>query len=321
MEWLRENYDRALAFAAALFLVLCLVFILFGVAGFRRRFSDRESVSLPNNNVAAGKSSRIVETMQKLQAPAQWETSSRSGLFVPEKHFSGANGEPTALRNAILHPPVPNEWLEEFALPMAEPDVLTQDPDRDGFTNRDEWDGRTNPIKRDSHPSYISKLRLRSSSEEPFPLIFSSSIGDVYAINNLDRRKPTQFLRLGEMVQGTKYKLTNYREKHAINKYGTTIDVSELTLEEIETRGVVRLVKEKPTISPESVANFLYTWGGTEQNFSVKKDQEFSLKPEEEVKYRLRDVLPDKAIVVLMAKPEEIIEIGLVGGAAPSPGM
>ncbi len=321
MEWLREKYDRALAFAAALFLILCLVFIFFGATSFRERFSVGQNVPSPNDDVATGKSSRIASASQKLQAPSQWETSGRSGLFVPEKHFIGANGEPTALRNTLLHPPVPNEWLEEFALPMAEPDVLTQDPDADGFTNRDEWEGRTNPIDRDSHPPYISKLSLRSSSEEAFPLLFTSSIGDSYAINNLDRRKPTQFLRLGEMAQGTKYKLTNYSEKHTINKYGTTVDISELTLEEVETHGVVRLVKEKPTISPESVANFIYTWGGTEQIFSVKKDQEFSLKPEEEVKYRLRDVRPDKAVVVPMGKPEETIEIGLAGKPAPLPGM
>ncbi len=321
MEWLKENYDRALALAGVLFLVVSLAFILFGARNFHERFSAPQSVASPNDNIPAGKSLQIAETVQKLEAPSPWKPKGRSGLFVPEKHFIGANGEPTALRNALLHPPVPNEWLEEFDLPMAESDILTQDPDGDGFTNRDEWEGHSNPTDRDSHPPYISKLRLRSSSEEAFPLIFSSSIGDNYAINNLDRRKPTQFLHLGEMVQGTRYQLTNYSEKHAINQYGTTIDVSELTLEEVETHGVVRLVKEKPTISPESVANFVYTWGGTEQNFSVKKDEEFTLKPEGEVKYRLREVRPEKAIVAPMTKPEENIEIDLAAKAAPVSGM
>jgi hypothetical protein len=239
---------------------------------------------------------------------------------VPGKYFIGANGEPTALQNSLLHPPVPNDWLEKYALPIAEPDVLTQDPDADGFTNRDEWDGHTNPIDRESHPSYISKLKLRSSAKEVFPLIFSSSIGDSYAINDLDWRKPTQFLRLGEMVRGAKYKLMDYREKHTRNKYGTTIDESELVLEQVETHDVVRLVKEKPTISPESVANFIYTWGGTEQSFSIKKDHEFSLQPEEQMKYRLKDVQSQKAIVVLVAKPEENIEIDLADPTGQSPG-
>ena len=73
---------------------------------------------------------------------------------------------------------------------------------------------------------------------------------------------PTQFLHIGEMVAGTKYKLTGYTEKYDTDKYGTTIDVSELTLEQVDTHDQVTLVKEKHATSPESVANFLYTWAG-----------------------------------------------------------
>ena len=36
MDWLRANYDRALALAAALFLILCAVFIFLGASGFKR---------------------------------------------------------------------------------------------------------------------------------------------------------------------------------------------------------------------------------------------------------------------------------------------
>ncbi len=71
-------------------------------------------------------------------------------------------------------------------------------------------------------------------------------------------------------------------------------------------------MKEKRATSPESVANFLYTWGGVEQSFAVKKDQEFSLKPLEQIKYKLLDVQPDKAIIIDTQKPNEKIEIGPV---------
>ena len=61
------------------------------------------------------------------------------GFFVPEKHFIGANGLPATLQNTQVHPPVPNEWFEQFGLPIVDADVLDQDPDGDGFTNLDEW--------------------------------------------------------------------------------------------------------------------------------------------------------------------------------------
>ena len=105
---------------------------------------------------------------------------------------------------------MPNEWLEEFGLPITEADVLTQDADGDGFTNRDEWEGHSNPTDKESHPPYVAKLKLRSFAREAFPLIFSSSVDDTYAINSVNRRMPTQFLQIGEMVAGTKYKLAGY---------------------------------------------------------------------------------------------------------------
>ena len=312
MEWLRVNYDRAAVFAAALFLGLCAILIYLSAAGFSERFAALQQLPSPKNKIPAGKAPEIVGAMQKLEAPPQWMVSSRSGLFVPEKHFIGANGEPATLQGTLLHPPIPNEWLEEFNLPIADADVLTQDADNDGFTNLDEWQVHTNPSDRQSHPPCTFKLKLRSSSEEPFPLIFSSSVGDTYAINNIDPSNPTQFLQVGEMVKGTKYKLRAYSEKYDTDKYGTTIDVSELTLEQVDTHDLVTLIKEKRAMSPESVANFIYTWGGTQQTFSVKKDQEFSLKPEEDVTYKLVGVEPGTAIIVKTQQPNEKIEIGAI---------
>ena len=310
MDWLRTNYDRAAVIAAALFLTICALFIFLSSSGFSDRFSTLQNVPARNNQIPEGKAREIVEATEKLQSPSQWTASGRSGIFVPEKHFIGNDGQPATLQSTLLHPPVPNEWLEEFGLPITEADVLTQDADTDGFTNLDEWEAHTNPTDQQSRPPYTFKLKLRSFAQEAFPLIFSSSVSDTYAINNVDPSKPTQFLHIGEIVAGTKYKLTGYTEKFDKDKYGTTIDVSELTLEQADTHDQVTLIKEKRATSPESVANFLYTWNGAEEAFSVKKDQEFSLKPQDDISYRLLDVQPEKAIIVETQKPNQKIEIG-----------
>jgi hypothetical protein len=60
--------------------------------------------------------------------------------------------------------------------------------------------------------------------------------------------------------------------------------------------------------SPESVANFVYLLG-ERREFAVKKDQEFSLKPEEQIKYKLIDVQPGKAIVINTKEPNKLIDI------------
>ena len=307
MTWVRANYDRVSVFAAALFLFLSA--LLIGKNAWQ--FGDDLALqnSPPPKPAAPPQTAvEMEQAMEKLKQPAQWTFNSRSGLFVPEKHFIGANGLPATLQTTEVHPPVPNEWLEQFNLPIADADVLTQDPDNDGFTNLEEWQNKTNPTDKASHPAFIAKLKLKSFAQEPFRLVFASWVGDTFALNTSDLKEPTQFLKMGDTIRGTKFKIVKFTEKHEPNKYGTDVDVSELTLENRETHEPVTLVKEKIMTSPESVANFVYEWGERKE-FAVKKDQEFSLKPDEQIKYKLIDVQPGKAVIIDTQKPDQPIEV------------
>src|SRR5436309_13557109 len=115
--------------------------------------------------------------------------------------------------------------------------------------------------------------------------MFSSRIKDTFGINSIDQSEPTQFLKVGDVIRGTNFKIMNFTEKHARNQYGTNIDVSELFLEHEQSHAQVTLVKEQVATSPQSIATFIYTWGGR-RTFEVRKDQELYLKPEEEIKYK-----------------------------------
>ena len=311
MTWIRAHYDRVAALTAALFLLCSALLITRSLWRFGEHLSELEVTPPPKPALPPPKAVAVEQAMEKLRLPAQWSFSGRSGLFVPEKHFLDANGFPTTLQTTEVHPPVPNEWLEEFGLPIAEGDVLGQDPDADGFSNLEEWQNHTKPTDKGSHPAFIVKLKLKSFVQEPFRLVFASWVDDTFAINTNDLKEATQFLRLGDSIRGTNFKLLKFTEKHEANRYGTRIDVSELTLENRETHEQVILVKEKIMTSPESVAHFVYAWGGRRE-FAVRKEQEFSLKPEEQVRYKLVDVQPAKAVVVNKQKPNEPIEVGLL---------
>jgi hypothetical protein len=308
MTWLRANYDRAAVFAAAFFLFASALMITRNAWQFGDNLGLR-SAPPPKPAAPPPKAVELEQAMERLKQPAQWAFSSRSGLFVPEKHFIDANTRlPATLQTTEVHPPVPNDWLEQFALPIADADVLTQDPDADGFNNLEEWQNHTNPTDKSSHPAFIAKLKMKSFAQEPFRLVFASWVDDTFALNTSDLKEPTQFLKIGDSIRRTKFKIVKFTEKHDTNKYGTRVDVSELTLENRETHEQISLVKEKIMISPESVANFVYEWG-ERREFAVKKDQEFSLKPEEQIKYKLIDVLPSRAVVVDTQKPDVPIEV------------
>jgi hypothetical protein len=308
MDWVRTNYERLLLIAAAIVLFVCSIFIWRNAAQFNSRFAIMPPAPALRTASPLVKARELDVAVEKLHQPPQWTFGGRSRLFVPEKHFIGANGLPATLQTTEVHPPVPNEWLEQFGLPIADADVLEQDLDGDGFNNLDEWSGHTNPTDPNSHPEYYTKLKLKSATEEPFRLVFSSWVGDSFAINTIDMKRPTQFVKVGDSIKGTRFKVAKFVEKYQPNKYGTNVDVSELTLEQQETHQQLTLVKEKVAMSPESVATLVYTWA-SRQEFQVRKDQEFSLKPQEDIKYKLVEVEPAKAVIVNSQRAGEPIEI------------
>ncbi len=311
MESLRKNYDRVALIGALAILFLSAFVIFRNAVSFSDSFADLQMPPPQRPASPPGKANEVQAADQHLHQPPQWSFSGRSGLFVPEKHFIATNGEPATLQTTEVHPPVPNEWFEQFGLPIADADVLDQDPDGDGFSNFDEWQGHSTPTDRNSHPAYLTKLKLRSFSQEPFRLVFSSRTEDTFGINTIDLRQPTQFVKIGDTIAGTHFKVSKFAEKAAKDKYGTDVDVSELTLENNETHEQLMLVKERVAISPESVATFVYSWRDRRE-FVVKKDQEFSLPPETDIRYKLIDVQPTKAVIASSQKPDAPIEISLL---------
>jgi len=308
LEWIKAHYDRVALIGAGIFLFISSISIWWNAIQFGNRLVAPPGPP-PKNASPPPVATELDRAAKQLQHPTQWKSSTHSGLFVPEKHFIGANGQPATLKNTQVHPPVPNDWFEKFGLPIQDADVLEQDPDGDGFTNVDEWQGGTDPTNKDSHPDYLTKLHLVSATEEPFPFVFASRTGNTFGLNSINESEPTQFLKIGDVIRGTDFKIGKFTEKHERNQYGTTVDVSELLLEHKDTHAQVTLVKEKVATSPQSVTTFVYTWGGRRE-FDVRKDQEFSLKPVEEIKYKLVDVQPTKAVIVNTQKPNARIEIG-----------
>src|SRR5205823_14117698 len=150
-----------------------------------------------------------------------------------------------------LNAQVPNKWFVRYGLTIEDSDALDQDPDKVSFTNLDERQSRTDPTNKESHPNYTTKLHLVSATEEPFRYMFSSRIKDKFGINTIDQTEPTQFLKVGEVIRGTNFKIVKFTEKRERNRYGMREDISELLLEHAENDVQVTLVKGKVATSPQ----------------------------------------------------------------------
>src|SRR6202012_4333078 len=145
-----------------------------------------------------------------------------------------------------------------------DPSVPFQDADKDGFTNEDEFRAGTDPNNKDDHPPYYSKLFLAKFIKVPLRLVLNAYDGAPkrdkpdkfsFQIDTIDLKQPSEFLKLGEMVPNTKFKLEKFEYKTAFNpKTEDQEEVSELTLIATDTGDKIVLIYNKVTDSPDVLA-------------------------------------------------------------------
>ena len=91
-----------------------------------------------------------------------------------------------------------------------------------------------------------------AAAHVPFRFLFNAYDGDpqkdgsakmTFQINTMDLRQPSEFLKLGETVSKTKWKLAKFEYKTRTNpETGEPEDISELTVMHTETKQEVVLI-------------------------------------------------------------------------------
>ena len=298
MDWLKKHYDRVILAALGLIVIVCAGLIIAQLSGFGDMFTSRNSAAPKKNDVPEPGTAIVKERIKSLSEPHDWGTHEGS-LFVSEPYIlkEGSDEPVPILRPDAppLFPPIKNEWIVKYSLDFSNPNLPNEDPDGDHFVNIEEFRGNTDPTDAKSMPPYYTKLRLLEYIKVPFRLKFSGSPDkDIYSINTLDLRSPTQFLKMGETVEGTPYKLIKY-DKKSKNENGIDVDISEVTVENKETGKRVVLINDQEVNDPTVFAKFKYLWDGSE--FKVKKLESFSIKPEDTIKYKLIDISDERALI------------------------
>jgi len=318
MDWIKKNSEKFVLLLLSLALLGVSVLLFLNGRSFLATFDSLKNEVRQNNNVPALDIKPMEDAQASLAKPASWAGGHAGSLFVSRKYIlqDGVLIDPFDPKTGrMLHPPIPNEWFIKYNLDITDPDVLTQDPDSDGFSNLDEFTAGTDPLDKNSHPAYITKLKLVKFIKVPFRLIFNARPdADSFQINTIDVHQPSQILKIGDQIQGTKFKIIKFDEKKFTDSNDIEHDISELTIQHIETGDKVVLVYNKQADSPDSYAQFKYLWDTNPQTsvFSVKKDHEFSLKPDTDVKYKLIDINEHEAVI--QTKTQDQIKIPLLEG-------
>ena len=331
MDWIKKNYDRFTLGVFALGLVAVSAMMFLNTSGFAERFSAALANPGHNNTIPAVDTAVIDQAKQQLENPTIWkvrepnrehpEGDQNGGLlFTPDRFIKMAEGLKKPGNIALYKHSrfqekfIPNQWLIDHGYNVLDDKITVLDSDGDGFRNEDEWLYGTDPNKKESHPPYHVLLFLKQLIKVKFRLKFQAYDGDIHTpekmefqINALDLHQPTEFLKIGDTVAKTKFKLKKFEFKEVLNpKTEEKEDRSELTVENTETGDNVVLILDTIVDSPNLFAAFEYylvskdvSDGVKPFEFTVPRLKEFVLRPEITARYKLLDVTDTEAVIQL----------------------
>ncbi len=273
---------------------------------------------LPETEEAvAGMAKGFVEKSQSWSNPVKGAAPKPVPLFVsiPIVEAGGVLIDMLDPNAPLLRPPVPNAWLMSNNLDFLNAGVLSQDSDRDGFTNLAEWEAKTDPNDSKSHPPYAEKLIFSGRQQEVYLLKFAARPdSERFQIARLPSSKwpqrDTFLMRIGEVSKDQQFRIEAFAEKTALNNVGIQADASELTITYLpknETHVLVRNV-DKPI--PTYFADMKFELDPSYQQY-VKEGEAFSLTADPETKYRVVKVEENSVTITYQtgAEPEQSIEI------------
>jgi hypothetical protein len=312
MDWIKKNYEKFSLLLLSAALLGVSIFLILSAQGFLASFESLKQPVVPNNKMPALDTQSVEAAQASLKQPATWTSQNGTdgkakSLFVSRPYLVSPDGLTLSAPDVGISPSgIPSEWIIKNHLDPLDPDIANEDPDGDGFTNLDEYKGNTDPNDKNSHPPYVTKLFLAQFIQVPFRLVFKGQPDDdTYQIDTVDVNQPTQILKMGDPIAGTKFKIVKFEKKGFTDENGVDHDVSELTVQNVETNAKVILVLEKVSNSPDSYAKFRYLWNQP-ADITVKKDATFSIKPETDIQYKLIDINANEATIQNLKTNEEI---------------
>jgi len=293
MDWIKSQYDRVALAALGLIALASAGVISMQAMSFPESFAGQNSAKPADNTLPQPPTDAIATEITALAQPSEW-VASKASLLVSKPYILKDGMLINPLEGGTpLHPPIPNEWIVKFGLDYADTQLLDSDADNDLFTVIEEFEAQTDPTDPKSRPNYASKLRLREFISERFRLKFSSiADAETFTVNTIDLKDKTQFLKVGEPIKNTRFKLIAFNPK-TIEEDGLVTDVSELVLEDEVTKEKITLPLEQEVNSPNPIGVIVNLLDG--QEFRVLRNGEFSISQEPDVKYKLIDIKAGRA--------------------------
>ena len=333
MNWIQKNYERAFLIAASALAILGSIWIILKASGFKSRFVTEEVV--PNNKFDALKTDAVADALKRVANVPQWPANPQMPLFssTPFVVMNDRPNEPFRMRDpegAKLRDPVPNVWLVDNGLDYTAIDVLEQDPDRDGYSNLDEFLGETDPNSSLSQPGWDTKLHYVERIEQPLTIRLSSfdngtcSIAFITTGPDGTEQRRNEFIKEGAFsarFEPGRFKIENVKQE-TVQRFGSPTQVAVAFMKDANDRkgAVIRLEQGALVPHPTYVAKFAYDL--TAESFEVKEGEDFELRKPAGMTITVEEIGADQAVIAYVPEGGNDLtkKVKKLRGTAPSAG-
>jgi hypothetical protein len=143
-------------------------------------------------------------------------------------------------------------WFKKYNL-SSDPEVMDQDADGDGYSNREEFLADTNPRDPKSLPGVMETASVKAVNEVTVPMILRDVKAGKARVTRTDTNTEEELVSGGQ-PKGLPYKVTGVKHEVKADKHGVYTDVSNVTLENTQTKEMVTLIRDLPARSSETHA-------------------------------------------------------------------
>lgn len=190
-----------------------------------------------------------------------------------------------------------NAWWKKHNLDPNDGAQLVADSDGDGYSNREEFLADTNPRDPNSLPGVMEGVAMKAMNEVPVPIILREVKAGKARIQHSDGAE--EIISEGSIPKGSAFKVKGVKNKVVPDKHGVWTDMSQVTLENPETKETVFLVRDLPARSSQTHA-VISGADGVEQK--IHYDQEFTLVAFPGKKFKVVDLRADQVVVQVVGE-------------------
>lgn len=165
MSWFSDNYEKVALGGAAAVAVGLGVLVFNGKGAVEDAFAA-DSVKR-NTDISVPGLERITsvkESIGETHEVTQYDVDGRKVDLLTGVPLFARRDDPRnpvdLLKSDPVHPGIDNTWWVKNKLEPGFGDSPERDPDKDGFSNREEYDAGTDPTKFGSHPDPVVKLQV-----------------------------------------------------------------------------------------------------------------------------------------------------------------